>query len=96
MLPLAAGCGASAHHGLTAAQSATQRTAKGCKMLAKWENGNATDTISNDPVSVLIVEAASGTRFAKDFDAWISVNATSMATAADAVVKANQVAADCR
>jgi hypothetical protein len=81
----------------TASQPAAQlssqaATIKGCRDLAAWENGSATDAFQNDPESKVILNETAGTQFAADLRTWMNHDPGDM-QAADADVA--QIHADC-
>jgi hypothetical protein len=80
---------ASAPNALPAAGDA----AAACEALAAWENGPATDTLSNDPAAARIAHLGAGTQFGTDFNTWM--NDMNQANADAALADGNQVSADC-
>lgn len=94
LLALIAACGSSGGHPAAthhSAPTARQLTAKGCRMLLRWENGNASDTIQNDPVSLQIEAEAGSTKFGRDFAKWAD-----SPPSLGSIPLADQVASDCR
>lgn len=77
--------------------NATQAaTAKACRTLEAWENGNASDTLGQDPASVKIqLEAAPSSKFARDFHRWLTDH-PSVSNIDQSLADANRVQADCR
>jgi hypothetical protein len=69
-------------------------TARGCRVLARWENSSVSVPIENPSqtaVRARIEAAAHGTRFARDFAAWVAP-----ASLLSTLTNADKVSADCK
>jgi len=71
---------------------ASVSVATACRELARWENGNATDTLNVDPEGKTISGQMAGTQFGNDFDDWMQ---TLNGSGGNAATAASALNADC-
>lgn len=66
-------CGAASAAKIPAAPTFNAHAAevKACRALAAWYNGNATDTLNNDPAQYAIENDSNGTPLAGPFQTWM-------------------------
>jgi len=73
-----------------AAAPAKGNATAACKALAAWENGPATDQLTDDPARAKIAALGAGTKFGTDFNAWLKDSGDT-----EALLDAQKVKADC-